>query len=239
MIEVLVADDELPARRELATLLAADPRIGRVETAGSGAAALHRLTAGGIRAAFLDIHMPGLDGFDLARVIRSLESPPAIVFVTADEERAVEAFDLDAADYLLKPVRLDRLRRAVDRALAGAADDSVGGDEMLTVTVGTSIRRVRRSEVRYVQAQGDYARLHTDESSVLLRTPLAELEARWADAGFLRVHRSFLVALDSVTAVRFGDSPAVRIGGVELPVSRRLRPSVRDALGAAGRNRTR
>jgi len=104
-------------------------------------------------------------------------------------------------------------------------------DETLAVTVGQTTRVVRRSAVRWVQAQGDYSRLVTDTDSYLVREPLTELEQRWAEAGFLRVHRSYLVQRDAVTAARFGGPrPVLVVAGQEVPVSRRMLPAVREEL---------
>jgi len=231
-IDVLVAEDERPALDELVHLLRTDSRIGEVLTASSGAEALRLLSERAVRIAFLDIHMPGLTGMELARALLGLAEPPAVVFVTADDARAVEAFELRAADYLLKPVRIERLRQAVDRVVELGDVAAQGDDEMLPVTVGSVVRFVRRSDVRWVQAQGDYSRLHTgDGTGHLVRIPISELEARWTDAGFLRIHRSSLVCMSTVTEARLsGSEPAVSIGAVSLPVSRRLVPAVRDAL---------
>lgn len=232
MIDVLVADDEKPALDELVHLLRADDRIGAIVTAGSGAEALRMLSERVVRIAFLDIHMPGLSGTDLARAVLALAEPPAVVFVTADDARAVEAFELRAVDYLLKPVRAERLRSAIDRVVELGDAARPGEDEMLAVTVGSTVRFVRRSDVLWVRAQGDYSRLHTgDGIGHLIRTPISELESRWADAGFLRIHRSSLVRTDAVTEARLsGSEPTVSIGTVALPVSRRLVPAVREAL---------
>ena len=238
MIDVLVADDEIPALDELEFLLRRDPRIGAIYRAASGAEAIQLLTTVRVDAAFLDIHMPGLSGFDLARAIKRFAAQPAIVFVTADEEQALEAFDLAAVDYLLKPVREARLESSISRVIgavaATAAPVEARPDEMITVMVGATIRRVRRRDVRYAQAQGDYARLHTDAASYLVRIPISDLEEQWSGSGYLRVHRSFLVAVTSVTRLKLGPHPAVTVAGVDLPVSRRLLPAVRDALAAQG-----
>lgn len=231
MIDVLVADDEAPALAELVRMLQRDDRVGEIVTASSGAEALRVLSERPVGIAFLDIHMPGLSGLELARSVGALAEPPAVVFVTADDARAVDAFDLRAADYVLKPVRADRLRRAVDRVLELGTSAAPDDDEVLTVTVGSSVRFVRRGDVRWVQAQGDYSRLHTDDAGHLVRIPISELEQRWAGAGFVRVHRSYLVAAGAVTEARLsGAEPAVSVGEVALPVSRRLLPAVRDAL---------
>lgn len=230
---MLVADDERPALDELVHLLRADARVGEILTASSGADALRLLSErAAVRIAFLDIHMPGLTGMELARALLTLAEPPAVVFVTADDAKAVEAFELRAADYLLKPVRIERLRQAVDRVVELGDTAAPGDDEMLPVTVGSVVRFVRRSDVRWVQAQGDYSRLHTgDGTGHLVRIPISELEARWAGAGFLRIHRSSLVRTAAVTEARLSGADAVvAVGAVQLPVSRRLVPAVRDAL---------
>jgi DNA-binding LytR/AlgR family response regulator len=232
MIDVLVADDEEPLLDEIVAMLRLDPRIGAIHRATSGSAAIQVLSTARVDAVFLDIHMPGLSGLDLARAVSQFSKRPAIVFVTADEDRAVEAFDLEATDYVLKPVRQERLERAISRIISATADQGGAAvvDPFITVTLGSIVRRDRRSDVRYVQAQGDYARLHTDDASYLLRVSLTELEEQWAAAGFLRVHRSYLVAVASITSVRVGAQPMVSIAGTDVPVSRRLLPAVRDAL---------
>jgi len=244
VIDVLVADDERPALDELVHLLRADGRIGEILTAGSGADALRQLSERAVAVAFIDIHMPGLTGLELAPALAALADPPAIVFVTADDARAVDAFDLRAADYLLKPVRAERLRRAVDRVveLAAATPVETEADEVLPVTVGQSVRFVRRSDVRWVQAQGDYSRLHgdgrDDGAGHLVRIPISELEQRWAGAGFVRVHRSYLVLAAAITEARLtGAEPSVSVGPVALPVSRRLLPAVREVLVGDTRQR--
>lgn len=238
MIDVLVADDEQPALDELVHLLRTDERIGEILTARTGADALRQLSERAVRIAFLDIHMPGLLGTELARAFLSLADPPAVVFVTADEARAVEAFELRAADYLLKPVRTERLRRAVDRVLELGESAASGDDEVIPVTVGSAVRFVHRKNVVWAQAQGDYSRLHTDDGTGhLVRIPISELESRWADAGFLRIHRSVLVRISAVTEARLsGADPSLVIGAVSLSVSRRLVSTVREALvrGEAG-----
>ena len=183
MLDLLIADDERPALDELEFLLRRDPRVGAIHRAMSGSAALAALGDIRVDAVLLDIHMPGLSGIELARALAASGRAPALVFVTADEERAVEAFDLHAVDYLLKPVREERLQRTLSRLVdrrAAPAEAAVGiPDEMIAVTVGSTVRRVRRSDVRYVQAQGDYARLHTDDASYLMRAALSDLEAEW------------------------------------------------------------
>ena len=234
MISVLVVDDELPAVQELSYLLGLDGRVGPVHTATSGTEALRVLEREEVDAIFLDIHMPGLTGLDLARVIARFAAPPAVVFVTADEDHALEAFDLAAVDYLLKPVRPERLERCVGRvAELREPSGAAAGNEPAVITVeqGGVTRMIRRDDVTFVQAQGDYARLHTDGASYLVRVPLSDLERQWGPAGFVRIHRSYLVAMDAVEQLRLSAAqPTVVVGGAELPVSRRLLPGLRERL---------
>jgi len=231
MINVLVVDDELPAVEELAFLLGRDERIGKVLRATSGAEALTALSAGSIDAVFLDIHMPAVSGLDIAGAIARSSNPPAVVFVTADEEHALAAFELAAVDYLLKPVRAERLARSVGRI--SELRDGGTAPEMITVDQGGTTRMIRRDDVTYVQAQGDYARLHTADASYLIRVPLADLEQQWADAGFIRTHRSYLVALKHVSSMKLAaDGPRVTVAGAGLPISRRHLPVVRERLEA-------
>lgn len=236
-LTLLVVDDEAPARSELAYLLDRDPRVRLVHTAAGAAEALRVLQDGEVDGIFLDIRMPGLSGVDLARVLSNFRTPPPVVFVTAYDEHALEAFEVNAVDYLLKPIRPDRLAEAVRRiatdppAATPAGAESDGLPETIPVELAGVTRFVPLAEVRYVEAHGDYARLHTASGSHLVRVPMATLEDRWAEAGFVRIHRSYLVALAHVTEVNLAAGRAgVRIGSEELPVSRRHVRELRDVL---------
>lgn len=239
-LAALVVDDEQPARDELSWLLERDPRIGSVRTSPSATEALRVLHEGGVDVAFLDIAMPGLSGLELAGVLRNFREPPAIVFVTAHEHHAVDAFELSAVDYLLKPLREERLAEAVRRVLARSAPPAPVADEQVRVERGGVTRFLPRSAITHVEAQGDYARLHAtldgEPASYLVRTPLATLEEEWAGAGFVRVHRSLLVALAHVEEVRTDAGRCtVLVAGVELGVSRRHTRALREVLaGHAG-----
>ncbi|MGW0465554.1 LytR/AlgR family response regulator transcription factor [Streptomyces sp. NPDC003027] len=252
MLRVLAVDDEEPALGELLYLLRADPRIRSAEGATDATGALRRigraLDAGpdgeeAIDVVFLDIHMAGLTGLDVARLLAGFARPPLIVFVTAHEGFAVQAFDLEAVDYVLKPVRRERLAEAVRRVhdLVHAAPAPVaplGTPEQVPVELGGVTRFVAVDDIAYVEAQGDYARLHTEQGSHLVRIPLSTLEERWADRGFVRIHRSHLVALDRIDELRLdGGATSVRVGTAELAVSRRHARQLRDLLmrRAAGR----
>jgi DNA-binding LytR/AlgR family response regulator len=230
-LRVLVVDDEAHALDELAFLLGHDERVSDVHTSDSAADALRLLQTEHVDAVFLDIAMPGLSGVELAKVLAQFRSAPPVVFVTAHEEHAVEAFDVNAVDYVLKPVREQRLTEAVRRIVEAVRGAPPPSDDTIAVELGGVTRFVSRSAVRFVEAQGDYARLHTDEGTHLVRVPLAVLEEQWRDAGFVRIHRSLLVALGHVEEVRTeAGRCTVMVGGTELAVSRRHTRELRDLL---------
>ena len=257
-MEVLVVDDEPPAVAQMQWLLSGDSQVGRVHTAGNAAQAKHVLDTEPIDVILLDIHMPGQSGMDLARQLqtragegsaadRTGEKPspqvsgpqtpgPQIIFITADAAQAVDAFELQARDYLLKPVRQSRLSEALRRAgqsLTAAEPEQPEGAQRVSVLQGDTTVLVEIASIRWVQAQGDYARLYTAESSYLLRIPLAELEEQWEGQGFVRVHRSHVVNLHHVRRIvnRQGRM-TIQLPDTELPVSRRLMPHVRERLDA-------
>ncbi|MEU9163824.1 LytTR family DNA-binding domain-containing protein [Streptomyces sp. NPDC048424] len=270
MLRVLAVDDEKPLLEELLYLLRSDPRVLSAEGASDATEALRRVTralesgpdgADAIDVVFLDIHMAGLTGLDIARLLAGFAQPPLIVFVTAHEGFAVQAFDLKAVDYVLKPVRPQRLAEAVRRACAqlGRAEEAPPAaaepaaavpsaavpprrpapevtvadraPEQIAVELGGVTRFVAIADIAYVEAQGDYARLHTDEGSHLVRIPVSTLEERWAARGFVRIHRRHLVALSRIDEIRLdAGTTSVRVGSAELQVSRRHARELRDLL---------
>ncbi len=236
-LRVLVVDDERPALDELQYLLTQDERVGEVVACDSATEALRTLHEREVDAVFLDIQMPGLTGLELAQVLKRFRTPPSIVFVTAHEAHAVDAFDLRAVDYVLKPVREERLSEAIRRVIEGGDRAPAPVEEVqIPVELGGVTRFVDRRDVTHVEAQGDYARLHTAAGSHLIRVPLTTLEDEWADAGFVRIHRSLLVALGHVTEVRMESgrcTVAVGPRGVatDLVVSRRHTRELRELLG--------
>ncbi|MEQ6900904.1 LytTR family DNA-binding domain-containing protein [Nocardioides sp. YIM 152588] len=231
-LRVLVVDDERPALDELTYLLENDPRVAAVAGFGSATEGLRYLRESEVDCVFLDIQMPGLSGLELAEVLGRFKQPPPVVFVTAHEQHAVEAFDLHAIDYVLKPVRPERLAEAVRRVLSGRERRPAPEDTQIAVERGGVTRFVERGDITHVEAQGDYARLHTRAGeSHLVRVPLSTLEEEWAAAGFLRIHRSLLVALAHVDEVRQeAGRCTVLVAGAELPVSRRHTRALRDVL---------
>jgi len=244
-LRVLAVDDEAPALDELVYLLGRHPAIAEVLTARDATAALRTLNEQSLDAVFLDINMPGLSGLELAAVLGNFARPPALVFVTAHDDKAVAAFEVGALDYLLKPIREERLDAAVRRVCAGRAAEresnpraaEPAGDDVIPVELAGVTQLVRCDSVGWVEAEGDYARLHTSSGSHLVRIPLSLLEERWSSRGFQRVHRSYLVALAMVTGLRTSSTAMMvrlRANGaspaVELPVSRRQARELRDRL---------
>jgi DNA-binding LytR/AlgR family response regulator len=245
---VLAVDDEAPALDELAFLLTEHPDIAEVSRAGDATSALRELNRRTIHAVFLDINMPGLSGLELAGVLTNFSYRPAVVFVTAHDDKAVAAFDVGAVDYLLKPIRASRLDEAVRRVLA-ARDDTARNDtgraeedgdkdaDVIPAELGGITNLVPRDSIGWVEAEGDYARLHSTSGAHLVRIPLGTLESRWRERGFQRIHRSYLVALRIVVGLRTTDGAVLvrlRANGaspaVELPVSRRQARELRDRL---------
>ncbi|MFF0746009.1 LytR/AlgR family response regulator transcription factor [Streptomyces sp. NPDC004111] len=265
MLRALAVDDEKPALEELLYLLRADPRVRSAEGATDATEALLRinraLDAGpdgedAIDVVFLDIHMAGLTGLDVARLLAGFARPPLIVFVTAHEGFAVQAFDLKAVDYVLKPVRRERLAEAVRRVAEGVAgarevpaapapvapaqvpaQGAPAAQDQIPVELGGITRFVPIADIAYVEAHGDYARLHTATpgpgggTGHLVRIPLSTLEERWASRGFVRIHRRHLVALNRIEELRLdAGTTTVRVADAELVVSRRHARELRDLL---------
>ncbi|MCF6521573.1 LytTR family DNA-binding domain-containing protein [Streptomyces sp. JJ36] len=242
-LRVLVVEDEPSTREELAALLGGIPELAEVVSAESGEDAVRLLGTPAFDAVFLDISMPGLDGMDLARVLSRLSAPPAIVFVTASESHAIEAFGIGAVDYLLKPVRPERLAESVTRIVRqgrGAAEEEPPADGLDVVQIEHSRRTVfvRRADVQFAEAQGDYVRLHTADGTHLIRMSLSYLEEVWAPAGFVRAHRGYLVAAGWVHDLRVTSSSglvACTPAG-DVPVSRRHARALREQLMEAARS---
>ncbi|MGH3458267.1 LytR/AlgR family response regulator transcription factor [Aeromicrobium sp.] len=235
-LQALVVDDEQPVLDELVFLLGRDERIASVRAARSGTEALRILESGDVDLVFLDVAMPGLSGLEIARLLARFRRAPRIVFVTAHDAHAVDAFELGVVDYLLKPIREDRLRESVRRAGADAEGDHGTSDESIAVELGGVTRFIQRSAVAYAEAQGDYVRLHTvDGSGHLIRMPLSSLAEQWEEAGFARIHRSLLVNLAHVRELRMqaGRCSVVVPGGddpVELSVARRHTRELRQLI---------
>jgi DNA-binding LytR/AlgR family response regulator len=233
-LAVLAVDDESPALDELTFLLESTSLVSSVRAARSATDALHYMHDERYDVVLVDIAMPGIDGLELARVLARFSQPPAIVFVTAHEEHALEAFDVGGVGYLLKPVTLDRLVSTLRRAVGAPTQDTTthGSLETILVEIGTLTKIVTRDEVSWVESAGDYVRLHVRGGAHhLVRLPISLLEEQWSDHGFARIHRSYLVALRDIRELRASEGhTVVRIGDHDLPVSRRHSKELRDRL---------
>ncbi len=234
-LRTMIVDDEPLAIERMQVLCAEMERLAVVGTASDGEAALRLAERLKPDLLLLDMTMPGLDGLAVARRLGRGEDPPAVIFVTAHEDFAVEAFDLDAADYVLKPVAADRLERAVQRAIdrrarMGAGRNGNGaGEEWLAefwIPHRSELLRIDAGEVERIDAERDYVRLHVGERSYLLLQTIAGLEARLDPARFIRIHRSTILRRDTIRGLRheglgvwcaeLADGQALRIGRTYL-----------------------
>jgi two-component system response regulator AlgR len=254
-LRVFIADDEAPARARLRELLA-DAR-GEIATRVAGEAAnglevIERLPASGTQVLLLDIQMPGMGGIEVARHLSRLEHAPAIVFVTAHDRHAVEAFELNALDYLMKPVRAARLAAALKKALsAGPVPrerlenagklSNAGAREFFSVAERNRITLVPVAEVLFLRAELKYVTLRTRAGEHLIEEPLVDIEKEFAER-FVRVHRNCLVARAAIrgferAAASADEEPhwSVVLEGIaeRLPVSRRQWPAVKGVLPEA------
>ena len=233
-LKILAVDDEQPQLQDLARLLRGSPSVERVECASDGHEALMKVSSQTYDAIFLDVRMPDLDGVELARVLRRFATPPQLVFVTAYETAAVDAFELHATDYLLKPVARRRVDEALERVCAaiptnGTAEEVDGAayeSEVIAVDnvrTGTS-RLVPRSSILYMQSHGDFVRVVVEDGRYLLRTTLTDIERRWEPHGFVRIHRQYVANLNLAVELRpqFGGTAQLAFAdGQTIPVARR------------------
>jgi two-component system response regulator AlgR len=244
MMRIFIVDDEEPARERLKELLA-DIAVELPSTvvgeARNGLEAIERVPESGAEVLLLDIQMPGMGGLEVARHLASLERPPTVVFVTAHDRHAVEAFELNALDYLLKPVRAERLAAALKKAtspnreqLAKAAE---GAREYLSVAERNRIVLVPVGEIVFLRAEQKYVTVRTRSREHLIEEALVSLEREFA-ATFVRIHRNCLVARAAIRGFERGggaeDEPHWRVvlDGLEerLPVSRRQWPMLRELV---------
>jgi two-component system response regulator AlgR len=241
MIKILVVDDEPLARERLIAMLVEFPDVEVAGEAGNGREAVEKALALGVDALLLDIAMPVMDGLEAARHLQSLEAPPAVIFCTAFDNHALAAFETAAVDYLVKPVRQERLAEALVRARRQRAGQQAArplppSDKQrshLSARLRGSLRLIPIEDVHYLQAEEKYVVVHHARGEDLIEESLKSLETEFADR-FLRIHRNCLVASEEFLELRRGTDGAVhavlRHGKTPLEVSRRCVPTLREKL---------
>jgi two-component system LytT family response regulator len=250
-VRTLIADDEPIARRRLVRLLENEPEAELVASCGTGLEAVEAIRAHTPHLLFLDVQMPGLDGFG---VLESLgpATPPAVVFVTAFDAYAIQAFDANALDYLLKPFDAERFHRAFARARDRVHNATIGPDstalsaliaglsrprqsaERLAIRADGRVYFVRVADIDWIETASNYVRLHTGKTSHLLREPLSTLETRLDPEQFLRIHRTTVVNVERLRELQpwfSGEFIAILHDGTRLKVSRGYRDRVARWLG--------
>lgn len=246
-LKAVIVDDEALARDYLREMLRAHPDIEIAAECANGFEAVKAVAENKTDLLFLDVQMPKLDGFE---VLELIDPGPVVIFVTAYDQYAMRAFDAHAVDYLLKPYSADRFERALDRArsrlgerrlpsaVAGAARAPNAWAQRIVVKDGACVHVIPIDQLDYVEAQDDYAALHSAGKSYLKQQPIAGLEAILDPAVFVRVHRSFLLRLDRVARIEpYAKESRIAIlhDGTRLPVSRagyaRLLAAMEDSQG--------
>jgi two-component system response regulator AlgR len=247
-LKVLLVDDEPLAIERLQLLLARMADVAVAGTALEGGAALRLAEATRPDAILLDIGMPGLDGIDVARALAGSERPPVVIFVTAFDTFAVAAFDVEAVDYVMKPVSADRLGRALGRArerIAARADEprgkrpASGHIEEYWVSEARGLVRLSAADVDRISAERDYMRLHVGRRSWLINHTIGKLETDLDPEMFVRLHRSAIVRRDFVTGLRRDETGrwfAILADGGEQKVGRLY---LHNAKALAGRGKPR
>jgi DNA-binding LytR/AlgR family response regulator len=237
-VRALVVDDEPLVRSELVYTLGKVADDAEISEAGDAVEALAALAAAPYDVVFLDIDLPGLSGLDATKVINAMPAAPHVVFVTAHDTYAVDAFELAAADYVVKPVSQERLARTLERlrVLRGATQASGTALTRVALEDGERTRLVKVADIRYVQANGHVVTARIFEGDLRWKGALSDAAARLEPAGFLRVHRAYLVNPDRVVEVEpyFGGTYLLRVDDKqrsEVPVSRGFLPAVKKALG--------
>ena len=246
-LRALVVDDEDLARRRITALVAGDGRLALIGEASNGADALDQVIELRPDIVFLDIQMPELDGLEVVQALDD-DALPAIVFVTAYDRYALDAFEVGAVDYLLKPVTEERFRASVDRVVRRLDGQEAPQrlrevEELfkrpreyatrLVARRGGRHYFVRTAELEWLEAEGNYLRLHAGGATHLVRLTMKEAEARLDPAQFVRIHRSTIVAIDRIALIETGDTGEYVVttrDGTRLPASRSYNARVRALL---------
>lgn len=236
MLRAMIVDDERPARSEMRYLLEDTGEVEVVAEAGSVRQAIERLRNTVCDVVFLDIGLPDASGLQLAEAMNQLRTPVAVVFVTGREDCALDAFRVNAVDYLLKPIDPARLDVAIER-VGNYVDLSMKAQRTARIPVdkGGKKQCIGVDRIRFIMARDDYAYLQTDKERFFSSVSLAHLDRQLSDQGFFRVHRGYLVNLTYVSEIEPQTSGTLllTLDGVEdrIPVSRRRAPALKKALG--------
>ena len=234
--KALIADDEPAARRGVRQLLSAFPEFVVAGECRNGAEVLTALDTAPLDVVFLDIQMPGIDGFEVIKR-RTVERMPAVVFLTAFDQFAIRAFETEALDYLVKPVSEARFAATMKRLLKRLRSTSQPGDETIVVTTPRGATVLHLNEIDWIEAAGNYSQLWVGTRSYFLRESLQLLEERVQQHGFIRAHRRALVRLEAVRELRrtrTGALLAILGSGVRVPISRRRSASFAAAVRQLG-----
>ena len=233
MLRILIIDDEMPARNRLRRMLADVPAVHVAGEAASGQEALQLITLKEPDVLLLDISMPGLDGMTLAKMLQEQASPPAVIFCTAWSDQAVEAFECNAVDYLVKPVRAERLEAALDKARRFVSKGGAASGVFLRSTLGGKVTLLPLDDVVCLHSEDKYTTAIHEKGRLVINQALLELEKDHADI-LLRVHRSTLVAKNRIRGLEKasdGRHYLILEGSDERPqVSRRCLPAVRKLI---------
>lgn len=241
---VLIVDDEAPARRKLKVFLSQLDEVGSIEEAENGPGAVGVIQSQNPDLVFLDIQMPGMNGFEVIQEVGVTEMPP-VVFITAYDQFALDAFEVEAVDYLLKPFDEERFRKSFQRA-----QKRLQGLDMMQPALARLVEKMQLdrshikrilvneagrhfyisvSDIHYLSSEDKYVRLHTKKSTYLVRDTLSRLESRLDSAQFIRIHRSTIVNTEAIAEMRpssHGDFVAILNTGTQLPISRRYKDRI-------------
>ncbi|HJZ66652.1 MAG TPA: LytTR family DNA-binding domain-containing protein [Blastocatellia bacterium] len=250
-LRTLIVDDESLARERIRDMLASDREIEIIAQCANGEEAIEAIQQLSPDLVFLDVEMPGIDGFGVLEALAP-QQIPTIIFVTAYDQYAVRAFEVYALDYLLKPFDQERFDKAVDRAKAHIASERNEALnerilsaleeiktkpvhlERLVIKMNGHVFFIKAEEIDWLEAEGNYVRLHAGKESYLLRDTISALESQLDSKKFIRVHRSAIVNIDRITELQpwfHGEYRIILGEGVELTLSRTYREKLHELLG--------
>jgi DNA-binding LytR/AlgR family response regulator len=233
MIKCLIVDDESLAREAIKAYIEKMPELELSAECENAIQAMSSLRSNRVDLIFLDIEMPEIDGISFLQMLKNV---PGVIFTTAYRNYAVEAFDLDVIDYLLKPISFERFVSAVNKFYERTTDKTVGAQtdfkkkplEYLNVKANRKTYIINTSKIRYIESLKDYVKIICSDKTVISHDSLSNLETFLNDRGFIRIHRSYIVALDKIESF---DAESVFLENKQLPISRSYKKAVLRILG--------